>query len=156
MPNAVYLNFDSPANHTILKYLGITDTAQAATYLPEEVNLYGLGTHPDLAEYLWKLGGDATQGCACVINERSSPLLVHPVSGIIFGLAGGTSTLAMRLPEPERAAALAVPGYGAEYHYPKSIIYAKNIGDDWALLRPYAKDNDAYCLSAFAYAATLA
>jgi hypothetical protein len=156
MPNAVYLNFNSPDNQAILKYLGITEPAQAATYLPKEINYFALGTHPDLVEYLWKLGGEATQGCACVINERSSPLLVHPTSGIIFGLAGGTGTLAMRLPEPEFAAALAVPKYGAEYHYPKSIVYAKSMGEDWALLRPFAKDNDAYCLSAFTYAGTLA
>jgi hypothetical protein len=81
--------------------------------------------------------------------------LVHPSSGIIFGLAGGTSTLALRLPDPERATALAVPGYGAEYHYPKSTIYAKNMGADWVLLRPFDKENAAYCLRAFTYAGTL-
>jgi hypothetical protein len=155
MPNGVYVNFASPVNQPILAFLHVTDKDSAASYLPEEVNLYGLGTHPDLVDYLWGLGKGAVRGCACVINQRGAPLLVHPTSGIIFGLAGGTSTLAIRLPEPELTAALAVPKYGAEYHYPSSTVYAKDMGADWALLKPFDKSIDDYCMSAFAYAATL-
>jgi hypothetical protein len=155
MPNGVYVNFSSAANQPVLAFLHITDKDAAATYLPEEVNLYGLGTHPDLVDYLWQLGTSAAPNCACVINQRGGPLLVHPTSGVIFGLAGGTHTLAMRLPEPELSAALAVPGHGAEYHYPTSTVYAKNIGADWALLRPFDKGNPALCVSAYAYAGTL-
>lgn len=151
----VYIHFGSPANQSVLAYLGITDIQAAAAYPPEEVNLFQLGTHPDLVEYLWKLGASAAPGCACVINQRSSPLLAHPGSGIIFGLAGGTSTLALRLPEPEHSAALATPGYGAEYRYPQTTIYARDIGEDWALIRPYDKGNNALCLSAYTYAGTL-
>lgn len=155
MPDPVYINFASPVNAKVLAFLGITDVDGAASFRPEEINYYELGTHPDLVDYLWKLGASVAPGCACVINQRSSPLLAHPASGIIFGLAGGTNTLALRLPEPERSAALVKPGYGAEYHYPKTTIFAKDIGAEWALLRPYEKDNDALCASAFAYAGTL-
>ena len=59
--------------------------------------MLSLSTHPDLVEYLWNL--DAAS--ACTIDGRSPPLLSHPASGVIFGLARGTSTLAFRLPEPE-------------------------------------------------------
>lgn len=151
----IYIDFGSPFNQSVLAFLGITDVQAAVSYTPKEVNYYQLGTHPDLVEYLWKLGASAALGCACVINQRSSPLLAHPVTGIIFGLAGGTSTLALRLPEPERSASLAKPGYGAEYRYPQTTIYARDIGKDWALLEPYAKGNDALCASAYAYAGTL-
>ncbi len=151
----VYIHFGSPANQSVLAFLGITDIHKAVSYRPDEVDSYELGTHPDLVEYLWKLGATVAAGCACVINQRSSPLLAHPVSGIIFGLAGGTSTLALRLPEPERSAALTTPGYGAEYRYPQTTIYARDIGEDWALLEPFAKGNDALCASAYAYAGTL-
>lgn len=156
MPNTIYINFASPANATVLSFLGITEPDKAASYPPQEVNLWGLDTHPDLVEYFWGLAGEHKIECACIINERSKPLLVHPTSGILFGLAGGTSTLAFRLPEPERTTMLAVPGYGAEYHYPKSTVYAKDIGADWVLLKPFDKGNPNLCQKAFVYAATLA
>jgi hypothetical protein len=155
MPDEISVNFASAANKSILAYLGITQPDQAVAYGPKEVNIMGLGTHPDLATYLWGLARDLHPGCACVVNRTSKPLLVNPESGVIFGLAGGTSTLALRLPEPERAEMLAVPGYGAKYAYPHSTVYAKDIGEDWVLIRPFQKDNAALCQKAFAYAGTL-
>lgn len=115
-----------------------------------------LGTHPDLVEYLWKLGARLPAACACVVNERSYPLLAHPGSGIIFGLAGGTSTLALRLPEPELEEARAVAGFGREYRYPSSTVRAAEIGDDWALVRPFGESNLALSARAFAYAERVA
>jgi hypothetical protein len=155
MPNTIYINFTSPANSAVLSFLGIAEPDKSASYKPEEVNLWGLDTHPDLVDYLWGLPGDASPNCACVIDQRSKPLLVHPTSGIIFGLAGGTSTLALRLPEPERSTMLTVADYGAKYEYPKSTVYAKHMGEDWVLLKPFDKGNVALCQKALEYAGTL-
>jgi len=155
MPGEIYLNFANPVNQTVLAFLHIDNPEEAATYTPKEVNWLNLSTHPDLVEHFWKLAADLQTSCACVVNKTSYPLLVHPTTGIIFGLAGGTSTMAFRLPESERAEAFAVPGYGAEYKYPRSTVYAKDIGKDWALVKPYASNNVELCKAAFTYAATL-
>jgi hypothetical protein len=138
----------------VLRFLGISDPAHARTNAPAQVDGMALGTHPDLVEYLWRLAAPLPGACACVINERSFPLLSHPGSGVIFGLAGGTSTLALRLPEAEREEALAVPGYGREYRYPSSTVRAADLGEDWALVRPYGEINASWCACAFAHAAT--
>jgi hypothetical protein len=155
MPNAIYLNTASPANQPVLTFLHIDQPGAAVTYRPDEINPWGLGTHPDLVEYLWGFEKGLPEPCACVIHERSMPLFINSSSGIIFALAGGTSTLAFRLPEDALAAALAVSGYGASYAYPKSTVYAKDIGADWALIKPFAKDNPVVCRKAYEYAGTL-
>jgi hypothetical protein len=148
------IDFAHPANAAVLRFLGISDPARARTNAPAEVDGLALGTHPDLVEYLWKLAAPLPGACACVIDERSFPLLAHPGSGVIFGLAGGTSTFALRLPEPELGEALAVQGYGSEYRYPSSTVRAADLGDDWALVRPFGEANAAWCARAFAHAAT--
>ena len=139
----------------MLRFLGVLEPALANASLPADVDKLMLGTHPDLVEYLWNLPADGQESCACVINGRSRPLLVHARSGIIYGLAGGTSTLALRLPEPELSVARAVPGFGREYRYPAGLVRAASIGDDWALVRPFSDVNVEWCRRALAYAGTL-
>jgi hypothetical protein len=149
------IDLASPANASVLRFLGVEQPLQARTSLPAECNWMSLGTHPDLVEYLWRLPGTEPSVYGCVINERSYPLLVSPQSRVIIGLAGGTSTLALRLPEPELGSALAVPGYGRTYRYPSGPVHAAEIGDDWALVRPYAAENAAWCSVALAHAESL-
>jgi hypothetical protein len=60
---------------------------------------------------------------------------------VIFGLAGGTGTLALRLPEPELSNALAEPGHGASLSYPTGTLLAVDIGPDWGFLRPFHAAN---------------
>ena len=155
MTDAVRINFTSPANQRILAYLKIAEPGKATVHTPKEVNWLSLGTHPDLVEYFWGLINVSHPECACVINERSNPLLAHPVSGVIFGLAGGTNTLAFRLPEAERAPLLTIPGYGAQYQYPHTTLYASALGDDWVLVKPFDGRNGELCHKAFDYAETL-
>jgi hypothetical protein len=150
------IDFASPANASVLGFLGVTEPGLARTALPADIDGLRLGTHPDLVEYLWKLPAGAPGSFACVINERSHPLLVSASSGIIFGLAAGTSTLALRLPEPELTVALAVPRFGREYRYPSGSVRAAEIGDDWALVRPFSDANVEWCRRACAHAETLA
>jgi hypothetical protein len=149
----VPIDFSHPANVQVLRFLGVSEPNAARSSPREAVDILTLGTHPDLAEYLWKLAAALPLPCACVVNERSYPLLAHPESGIMFGLAGGTRTLALRLPEPELTLALAEPRFGREYRYPSGPVRAAEIGDEWALVRPFAETNGAWCARAFAFAA---
>src|SRR5579862_491826 len=117
MSDPVNVNFSSPLNQPVLSYLGVTEPDQAAVYLPSEVNLMALGTHPDVVEHFWGLIKESHPECACVINKRSTPLMAHPTTGIIFGLAKGTGLIAFRLPEPERTLMLAVPDAGTQMKF---------------------------------------
>jgi hypothetical protein len=151
----VRIDFASPANASVLRFLGVDEPARARASSPSDVDLLWLGTHPDLVEYLWGLPAGGPESSACVINERSHPLLVHATTGVIYGLAAGTSTLALRLPEPELTVALDVPGFGREYRYPAGPVRAESIGHDWALVRPFAALNVEWCRRALAHAGTL-
>jgi hypothetical protein len=87
-----------------------------------------------------------------ITHPANQTILAYLTTGIIFGVAGGTETLALRLPEPERTTALAVPGYGAEHRYPDAVIYAKTIGgDDWALVKLFESVNAEWCRKAHDY-----
>jgi hypothetical protein len=147
------IDFASPANASVLRFLGVEEPGRVSS--PADVDMLGLGTHPDLVEYLWGLPAGEPESRACVIGERGRPLLVHARSGIIYGLAGGTRTLALRLPEPELAVALDVPRFGREYRYPSGPVRAASIGHDWALVRPFAELNVEWCRRALAHAGTL-
>jgi hypothetical protein len=149
------IDFASAENASVLRFLGIDDPSLARASRPAGTGLLALGTHPDLVEYLWKLPSGEPDCAACVINDRSYPLLVHARSGVIFALAGGTSTLALRLPEPELSAALSVPGFGHEYRYPSGPVRAAAIGDGWALVRPFSEANVEWCRRACEHAGTL-
>jgi hypothetical protein len=155
MSGSQYVNFASPANRQVLTFLHIDEAEKAKVFTPKEVNTWHLGTHPDLVDYLWNFMKVTHPECCCVINERSLPLLAHPVSGVLFGLAGGTGTLAFRLPEPERTLMMAVPDYGAEHKYPNSTTYARSIGEDWVLLKPFDPRNAEMVQRAYSYAETL-
>jgi hypothetical protein len=153
--DAPRIDFASPANAIVLRFLGVSHLELARTTPPAQVNYVSLGTHPDLVEYFWGLAAELPSSCACVVGERSFPLLVNSRSGIIFGLAGGTSTLAFRLPEPELTTALAVPGFGREYRYPSRPLRAASIGSNWALVRPFDAANVGWCARAFEHSAAL-
>ena len=57
---------------------------------------FGLGTHPDLIDALWKLDGSLPEPCRWLL--WGYPALVHPRSGVVFGAARGTIGLFLRLP----------------------------------------------------------
>jgi hypothetical protein len=145
----------NPVNAGVLRFLGVTADPVPRTTRPRGQGLLALGTHPDLVEHLWSLPLGTSGSCACAIGHRGNPLLVAPSSGVIFGLAGGTSTLALRLPEPELTHALAVPGFGHEYRYPSGPVRADALGADWALVRPFSPLNVEWSRRALTHAETL-
>jgi hypothetical protein len=144
MADASRIDLVHPANASVLRFLGVSDLAATRTTLPSECDWLVLGTHPDLVEHLWTLLGPGPDVYGCALDARSHPLLVAPGSRVVFGLAAGTSTLALRLPEPELAVARAVPGFGRAYRYPSATVQAAEIGDDWALVRPFVEGNAAW------------
>ena len=57
---------------------------------------FGLGTHPDIIEAMWKLDDSLPQRCRWVLWGR--PALVHPETGIVFAVGFGTIGFVFRLP----------------------------------------------------------
>jgi hypothetical protein len=57
---------------------------------------YGLGTHPDIIEHIWKLDASLPQRCRWVFWGK--PSLVHPQTGVVFLVGFGTIGYVMRLP----------------------------------------------------------
>ena len=57
---------------------------------------FGLSTHPDIIEELWKLDDGLPRRCRWVLRGR--PALVHPETGVIFAVGVGTLGMVMRLP----------------------------------------------------------
>ena len=122
---------------------------QPPTTMPEP-----LGTHPDLVQRLWEgITGRLPVDCHWVVH--STPVLVRPSSGIIFGLAFGTSTYALRLPAGVRERALA-DGATRSYHYPANqsggvqalTIDLADLGDEWVFGAWLAAEPE-WCRAAF-------
>jgi hypothetical protein len=131
----------NPANASIIAHLRARMPRSIASASPTSVDPWQLGTHPDLVEYLWTTLGDSLpRTCDWVVY--GSPTLVHPSVGVVFAFAGGTDTLAMRLPEPELSASLAVPKYGPIPELP-----------GWALVHAFFEPNaEGWLLRAFDHA----
>ena len=110
-----------------------------------------LGTHPDLVARLWdELTRRLPADCRAIFF--GAPVLMHPVTGVVFGFAGGTHTYALRLPEPERSAAVAA-GATRIYRYPsgESLDLAET-GEEWVFCS-WFENEEAWCLAAFELAA---
>lgn len=135
---------DHPANAAVLRRLARRRPDAAPDLAPEEVaDHLGLGTHPDLTSHLWH---ELTEGmpdaerCARVVYGK--PVLVSPRSGVIFGWAGGTHTIALRLPHPERDWALAAGGARVLHYYPAypeigipaSTDGLAELGEEWVFI----------------------
>jgi hypothetical protein len=56
---------------------------------------FGLGTHPDIIEAMWRLDDSLPIRCRWVMWGR--PALVHPESGIVFAVGFGTIGFVLRL-----------------------------------------------------------
>ena len=105
-----------------------------------ELDGYELHTHPDLCEAFEALNRHCTGGAYGV------PVLAD--RGVIFALARGTSSIAFRLPEPERSEARTAGGKD----FPEP-------GDDWISVEAWRTDEDLmarWCRAAHAYANTIA
>jgi hypothetical protein len=132
-----------PANAALIEYLGAEPH----------------GCHPDLEQRLRDIGdGDPDPSFPI-------PVLVHP-NGVAYAFAGGTSTLALRVPESVRPEVLDAPGTGrhqlADLHE-WNLRFAERLGADWVAVDPWPIDVKteagtqqlrAWARAAYDYAAT--
>ena len=108
-----------------------------------------LGTHPDIVERLWQLGGALPADCRWVVYGK--PALVHPQSGVIFGHATGTLGYALRLSEPDRAAADRL-GAKTRIELPQDDAYdLAPAGPEWRFGKWFAEE-PGWCRAAYDFA----
>jgi hypothetical protein len=63
---------------------------------PGAVSGLALGTHPDIVDRLWTIGRSLPADASWTWRRR--PVLVHPMSGVVFGLGVGTLGYGLRSP----------------------------------------------------------
>jgi hypothetical protein len=148
--------FDSRHNAKVLAHLARDMKPEGLTSMSrrEYQGSYYAWTHPDLSDQFWSLAG-SVRDSQWVLYERA--VLIHPETGIIFGFAGGTSTIALRLSADELAEAFNDPEYGRSVKGYKPALSASEFGDDWALINPFRNDSRAqgWFKAAHDYAGTL-
>ena len=150
-PHRDLIDVSHQANAALLAHLRAESPRSAASRSPNEVDTWRLDTHPELVEHLWYgITGSLPDTCHWVAHGH--PVLVHPENGVIFGLAGGTSTLALRLPQEARRKASELPGSGERLEYPDGSVHAKDLGEDWILLESFGDELVDLCGAAFEYA----
>jgi hypothetical protein len=108
---------------------------------------FGLGTHPDIIERLWRIDSALPQTCRWLV--WGGPALVHPRTGVIFAVGFGTIGIVVRLPPGEREAASAVRPTNPGHHYDISPA-----GPEWRFLP--REGDEASCRSAYAFAGATA
>lgn len=125
-------------------------SAVPALALPDQVEHWHLklGTHPDLISRLWD-ELPAGLGVDCRVIFYGTPALMHPATGIVFGFAFGTHAHALRLPAPERAAALlAGATRTAGLSGGKPGMDLADVGPEWVFCR-WLKVEEAWRLAAY-------
>jgi hypothetical protein len=117
---------------------------------PDSVDWRTLGTHPDIIERFWnEITGSLPERCQWVVY--SSPVLVCPRTGVIFGWAGGSFDYAVRLPEGIRRAAIAAGARTKQRYSTGDSLDVEQIGPDW-VMGNWLKEEAEWCLKAYEYA----
>ena len=155
LPNPAAL--DQPANESLRDHFKPSRLKPGFPLLctPDQVArpYDSLGTHPDLVARLWdELQVQLPVDCRVVFC--GVPALMHPVTGIVFGFAGGTHTYALRLPDAMRAEAI-LAGATRIRHYPvkQPSFDLDVIGPEW-VFGEWFKGEVAWCVAAYEFAAT--
>ena len=152
------VRFDHPANRPLIKYLkrgwdGSRPENVSAPPTVYDLHRNCLGTHPDLADRLWKeICTRLPEECGWVVYGR--PALVHARTGIIFAFGGGTHTYALRLPAGTRAEARKVsPRRVVSYPGTQSRfdLDLDQLGEEW-ILGGWFQDEESWCLAAYVFA----
>ena len=154
------VDLEHPANAAVLRRLARHGGKAAPDLAPEEVaDHWTLGTHPDLLDQFWNtLTEEISDAERCRRIVYGRPVLASPASGVIFGFAGGTHTVAFRLPQPERDQAL-VAGGERVLHYaghpglgvPASTDDLAELGEEWVFCNA-ARYQKRWCQAARAFA----
>jgi len=110
---------------------------------------YGLGTHPDIIEQMWKLDDQLPERCRWVVWGR--PALVHPGTGVIFAVGFGTIGFVLRLPPVVLADADPSFAFTVRKGNPGQQFDIAPTGPEWRFLSPRAPQAD-WCRKAYEFA----
>ncbi len=111
---------------------------------------YGLGTHPDIVEHMWKLDALLPQRCRWVFWGK--PSLVHPQSGVVFAVGFGTIGYVMRLPQPILDKATPDQAKVVVTGNPGQTFDISPAGPEWRFVSSRAPEAE-WCQAAYACAA---
>jgi hypothetical protein len=114
---------------------------------------YGLGTHPDIIERMWKLDDALPQRCRWVVWGK--PGLVHPRTGVIFGMGFGTIGFVLRLPRGLLATADPGLAYAVQHGNPGQSFDIGPAGPEWRFISARAPQAD-WCRQAYDFAGAAA
>jgi hypothetical protein len=113
---------------------------------------YGLGTHPDIIEIMWKLDDELPRRCRWVF--WGCPALVHPDTGVVFAVGMGTIGHVIRLPPhvletaDPRHARIVVSGN------PGQTFDIGPAGPEWRFVSAHAREAE-WCRLAYEFAGVL-
>jgi len=111
--------------------------------------VFGLGTHPDIIEHMWKL--DATLPRLCRWVFWGGPALVHPETGVVFAVGFGTIGYVMRLPPDILAEASEVEAKVVVTGNPGQTFDIGPAGPEWRFIRWPAQERE-WCRAAYDFA----
>jgi hypothetical protein len=100
-------------------------------------NEFASAAHPDLVTAIRRLNTTLPVDCLCLFFGR--PALVHPLTGVVFGLAIGSIGIAARIP----AAGM---GDAVPYRRSRTNFDLRAAGPEWLLVDPR---DDAWCEPAY-------
>src|SRR6266699_1248460 len=110
---------------------------------------YGLSTHPDIIEQMWRVDDSLPERCRWVVCGY--PGLVHPHTGVIFGVGFGTIGFVLRLPpdllanaDPTLVPAVRQGNIGQRFDIAPA-------GPEWRFMSSQAPE-DEWCRAAYEYA----
>ena len=109
-----------------------------------------LKTHPDIVELLWN---DCSKQLPvkCQMVLFATPVLINPISGIIFGIAEGTNPPLLRLPKNRIPFIITKGGTTKLSNLDGVYADAEDLGNDWVYCFSYIKNIDKYGLEAYEY-----
>ena len=162
------VRFDHAENQGILNYLGKRRHKRHASIDKAEISFspdtfkdpyMQFGAHPDLVSHFWDdITQDIPEECAWFVYDTH--VLVHPVSGIVFGYCGGTHTYAFRLPANIHAGAIERGAETVRKHSSGCLGIGASkedltkIGADWVFGR-FFDEEKVWCVHAYTYAGEL-
>ncbi len=130
------VDFSSPLNRGVLEYLKRvrpkrTPEWESISPLRLEKPILWTGTHPEIGVRFWSdLAASLPAGVECRWIVLGVPALVHPETGVLFGIAFDT-TYALRLTDADMASALKGEASADGWSDIKKPKLASELGPGW-------------------------